>query len=165
MSTTFYFGHLRDWLPGTMLARRPQNSLKPIPRHVGRLREFIEKLELSRVTAFVQDWGSLIGLNMIGNHTQRFARVVVGDGALPLVPEGEMLFERIISPVPPTGRSGTWLWCHWRWSCSFCHSPAGRENLCRGQKMKPVNRQRAMCRCSITVAFSDGKLWLTMVDT
>jgi haloalkane dehalogenase len=62
-------------------------------RHVDRLYTFIEELELLNITPFVQDWGSLIGLNVIGNHPELFARVVVGDGALPLVPEGEIMFE------------------------------------------------------------------------
>jgi haloalkane dehalogenase len=61
-------------------------------RHVDRLYEFVVQLDLENITPFVQDWGSLIGLNVIGNHPERFARVVVGDGTLPLVEEGESLF-------------------------------------------------------------------------
>jgi haloalkane dehalogenase len=60
--------------------------------HVYRLERFIEELELTQITAFVQDWGSLIGLNVIGNHPEWFARVVVGDGALPEFTEGEIPF-------------------------------------------------------------------------
>jgi len=60
--------------------------------HVYRLEQFIIKLGLRDITAFVQDWGSLIGLNIIGNHPDWFARVVVGDGALPEVPEGFVMF-------------------------------------------------------------------------
>ena len=62
-------------------------------RHVDRLYAFIVELDLWGITAFVQDWGSLIGLNVIGNHPERFARVAVGDGMLPLVPEGQILVE------------------------------------------------------------------------
>jgi haloalkane dehalogenase len=61
-------------------------------RHVDRLYTFIQELGLTNITPFVQDWGSLIGLNVIGNHPELFARVVVGDGALPLVREGEVMF-------------------------------------------------------------------------
>ena len=61
--------------------------------HVDRLYAFIVELDLWNITTFVQDWGSLIGLNVIGNHPERFARVAVGDGMLPVVPEGEVLFE------------------------------------------------------------------------
>jgi haloalkane dehalogenase len=60
--------------------------------HVYRLERFVEELELTNITAFVQDWGSLIGLNVIGNHPERFARVVVGDGALPQFAEDEIPF-------------------------------------------------------------------------
>jgi haloalkane dehalogenase len=60
--------------------------------HVYRLERFIEELELTNITAFVQDWGSLIGLNVVGNHPEWFARVVVGDGALPEFAEGEIPF-------------------------------------------------------------------------
>jgi pimeloyl-ACP methyl ester carboxylesterase len=60
--------------------------------HVHRLERFIEELELTRITLFVQDWGSLIGLNVVGNHPEWFARVVVGDGALPEFAEGEIPF-------------------------------------------------------------------------
>ena len=60
--------------------------------HVYRLEQFITQLGLTSITAFVQDWGSLIGLNVIGNHPEWFARVVVGDGALPPVPEGVVMF-------------------------------------------------------------------------
>ena len=60
--------------------------------HVYRLERFIDELELTNITAFVQDWGSLIGLNVIGNHPERFARVVVGDGTLPEFAEGEIPF-------------------------------------------------------------------------
>jgi haloalkane dehalogenase len=63
--------------------------------HVYRLEQFIEILQLKNITAFVQDWGSLIGLNVIGNHPELFARVVVGDGAIFPLAEGEILF-----PIP-----------------------------------------------------------------
>ncbi len=51
--------------------------------HVERLEVFIQELELEGITAFVQDWGSLIGLNVIGNNPELFDRVVLGNGTLP----------------------------------------------------------------------------------
>ncbi|MEM7136045.1 MAG: haloalkane dehalogenase [Myxococcota bacterium] len=54
--------------------------------HIDRLERFIEELELRNVTLFVQDWGSLIGLHVAGDNPDWFARIVVGDGALPVVP-------------------------------------------------------------------------------
>lgn len=56
--------------------------------HVRWVSEFIAALDLHDVTAFVQDWGSLIGLRVIGDHPDRFARVVVGNGRLPVLPAG-----------------------------------------------------------------------------
>ena len=35
------------------------------------------------VTLFGQDWGSLIGLRLVGEHPERFARVAIGNGGLP----------------------------------------------------------------------------------
>lgn len=55
--------------------------------HIDRLQRFIEELGLRNIAPFVQDWGSLIGLHVIGDNPDWFARVVVGDGALPVVPE------------------------------------------------------------------------------
>ena len=58
--------------------------------HVERLEAFIQKLELDDkgITVFLQDWGSLIGLNVVGNHPDWFDRVVLGNGTLPTWPEG-----------------------------------------------------------------------------
>jgi haloalkane dehalogenase len=60
--------------------------------HVYRLEQFIEILELENITTFVQDWGSLIGLDVIGNNPDLFARVFVGDGGLFPIPEGFIPF-------------------------------------------------------------------------
>ena len=51
--------------------------------HIQRMEAFIEELELEGITVFVQDWGSLIGLNVIGNNPEWFDRVVLGNGNLP----------------------------------------------------------------------------------
>ena len=52
-------------------------------RHVDWMTGFIEALDLRQVTLFCQDWGSLIGLRVAAEHDERFARIVVGNGALP----------------------------------------------------------------------------------
>ena len=62
--------------------------------HVDRLEKFIQALNLEHITLFCQDWGSLIGLYVVGEHPEWFARVVVGDGTLPVIPAG-------IQPYPP----------------------------------------------------------------
>lgn len=52
-------------------------------RHVAWTRAFCDELALDDLTLFCQDWGSLIGLRMVGEQPERFARVVVGNGFLP----------------------------------------------------------------------------------
>jgi haloalkane dehalogenase len=66
-------------------------SDKPTPRteytyarHVEWMRELLfDRLDLREVTLFCQDWGSLIGLRLVGEHPERFARVALGNGGLP----------------------------------------------------------------------------------
>ena len=53
-------------------------------RHVEWTRELLfDRLDLVDVTLFAQDWGSLIGLRLVGEHPERFARVMIGNGGLP----------------------------------------------------------------------------------
>lgn len=52
-------------------------------RHVGWLWSCIEQLKLRDVTLFCQDWGSLLGLRIVAEHPDVFARVAVGNGGLP----------------------------------------------------------------------------------
>ncbi len=53
-------------------------------RHVEWIRELLfDQLELTNLTYFGQDWGSLIGLRLVGEHPDRFARVAIGNGGLP----------------------------------------------------------------------------------
>lgn len=53
--------------------------------HVERLEAFIQKLDLDDegISVFLQDWGSVIGLNVVGNHPDWFDRVILGNGSLP----------------------------------------------------------------------------------
>jgi len=52
-------------------------------RHVTWVWSCVEQLGLRDVTLVCQDWGSLIGLRLVGEHPDRFARVVVGNGGMP----------------------------------------------------------------------------------
>jgi haloalkane dehalogenase len=52
-------------------------------RHVDWMSGFLEALDLSEITLFCQDWGALIGLRVAAEHPERFARIVIGNGALP----------------------------------------------------------------------------------
>jgi haloalkane dehalogenase len=66
-------------------------SDKPTPRSqysFARLVEWtrellFDRLDLRHVTLFAQDWGSLIGLRLIAENSDRFARVAIGNGGLP----------------------------------------------------------------------------------
>ncbi len=52
-------------------------------RHCDWLQALIEALDLRDITLVCQDWGSLIGLRLAAELEERFAGVVIGNGALP----------------------------------------------------------------------------------
>lgn len=60
-------------------------------RHVEWVTDWFEQLGLTDVTAFVQDWGALIGLRIAAEQEQRFSRVMVGNGFLPTARHGTSL--------------------------------------------------------------------------
>jgi len=51
--------------------------------HVAWMKAFIEALDLTQITLFCHDWGSLIGLRVAAENEQRFARIALGNGGLP----------------------------------------------------------------------------------
>ncbi len=57
-------------------------------QHIDWLTRFIETLDLQAITLFSQDWGGLIGLRIVGDHPERFARVVAANTRLPVIPPG-----------------------------------------------------------------------------
>ena len=52
-------------------------------RHVDWMHAWLEKVGLKNITLFCQDWGSLIGLRLVGARPELFDRVIVGNGGLP----------------------------------------------------------------------------------
>jgi haloalkane dehalogenase len=53
-------------------------------RHVEWMRQaLLDRLALTGVTLVAQDWGGLIGLRLVAEHPERFARVVVANTGLP----------------------------------------------------------------------------------
>ena len=66
--------------------------------HIDRLEKFIQALNLEHITMFCQDWGSLIGLRVAGEHPEWFDRIVVGDGALPVFPASTQPFPPVEDP-------------------------------------------------------------------
>ena len=51
--------------------------------HVQCMKAWMERVDLKGVTLFCQDWGSLIGLRMVAELPDRFARIVLANGGLP----------------------------------------------------------------------------------
>ena len=51
--------------------------------HVAWMRAFLEALDLSGITLFCQDWGSLIGLRVAAENENRFSRIALGNGGMP----------------------------------------------------------------------------------
>jgi haloalkane dehalogenase len=78
-------------------------------RHVDWMRAFVHGQDLRAVTLFGQDWGGLVGLRLVAEEPERFARVVAANTFLPTgdQPAGEAFerWRRFSQEVPvfPTG--------------------------------------------------------------
>lgn len=79
-------------------------------RHVEWVTDWFDVLDLTNVTLFVQDWGSLIGLRIAAEQGHRISRVMVSNGFLPTAQHGTPPAFRVWrafakhSPVLPSGR-------------------------------------------------------------
>jgi len=51
--------------------------------HVDWMQAWLDKMGLNEITLVCQDWGGLIGLRLVANNPDRFARVVVANTGLP----------------------------------------------------------------------------------
>lgn len=51
--------------------------------HVRWMKQWMDSLSLQQVSFFGQDWGGLIGLRLVAEDPNRFARVMIGNTALP----------------------------------------------------------------------------------
>jgi haloalkane dehalogenase len=52
-------------------------------RHVDWVQTWLDRLAVERITLVCQDWGGLIGLRLVANNPDRFARVVTANTGLP----------------------------------------------------------------------------------
>lgn len=52
--------------------------------HVNAISEFVREEDLTGITLVCQDWGSLIGLRVLAENPDRFDRVVLANGGLPV---------------------------------------------------------------------------------
>ena len=79
-------------------------------RHVDWLRATVEALDLRHITLVCQDWGGLLGLRLVAEQPERFARVIAANTFLPTgdgAPSDAFLAWRSFSqsvPEFPTGR-------------------------------------------------------------
>jgi haloalkane dehalogenase len=68
-------------------------------RHVAWMMQFIDALKLQRITLLCHDWGGLIGLRLVAEHPDRFARVIATNTTLPtgdrLPPEAFVAWQRL----------------------------------------------------------------------
>ncbi|RVW05569.1 haloalkane dehalogenase [Rhodococcus xishaensis] len=74
-------------------------------RHVEWMRSFLfDALDLHDITLFCQDWGGLIGLRLVGEHPERFARVCASNTGLPdgtrKLPEAWQIFRNFVASTP-----------------------------------------------------------------
>jgi len=56
--------------------------------HVAIVKKFIASLNLKNITLFCQDWGGNIGLRVVGDQPESFARVIAANAQLPIIPKG-----------------------------------------------------------------------------
>jgi haloalkane dehalogenase len=79
-------------------------------RHVDWLRGFIEALDLRAINLLCQDWGGLIGLRLVAEHSDRFARVIAANTSLPTgdrpPPESFLAWQRASQAMPAFDAGG-----------------------------------------------------------
>ena len=54
--------------------------------HIDVMSNFIDELDLQNATLFAQDWGGLIGLRVVAERPDRFARIMLSNTTLPAAP-------------------------------------------------------------------------------
>jgi haloalkane dehalogenase len=124
-------------------------SDKPVRRddysysgHVAWVEEWIRENGLSDITLVAQDWGSLIGLRLVGERPDLFRRVVIANGGLPTGEEKLGLVFRLwqafarwtpVFPVRAIVRAG-------------CARPVPRDVLAAYGAPHPTRRSKAGAR-------------------
>ena len=100
-------------------------------RHVDWMAAFIEESDLQDVTLVGQDWGGLIGLRLVAEHPDRFARVVAANTVPP-------------HRRPPAGRGfhalANYLAGDTDLSCRRHHSRRSARPSFRPRSLKPLQR-------------------------
>lgn len=79
-------------------------------RHVDAMAAFLAAAEISGATLLCQDWGGLIGLRLVAEHGERFARVVAANTFLPTgdhkTPDAFFAWQQFSQSIPvlPVGK-------------------------------------------------------------
>jgi haloalkane dehalogenase len=73
--------------------------------HVDRLDTFITELNLTNLTVFFQDWGSIIGLYLSSKQPDLFDRIILGNGGLPVIKEPYATPDDIDAAVAVVGQT------------------------------------------------------------
>lgn len=60
-----------------------ERGLYTYARHISWLRQGLDALKLQNITLFCQDWGGLIGLRLVAEQPERFARIIAANTFLP----------------------------------------------------------------------------------
>lgn len=119
-------------------------------RHVAWLRAFVEVLDLREISLICQDWGGLLGLRVVAECPERFARVLTSNTGLPdgrgipesAAPALRALYAKL--PVPETmvevaqgfakaGQGGAPPFMYWQKHCAD------------SSRFTPEDVMRAMC--------------------
>ena len=64
-------------------------SIHTYEQHITWVKALIKGLRLKDITLFAQDWGGLIGLRIVGDEPELFARVISANTSLPLFEKGQ----------------------------------------------------------------------------
>ncbi|MGI9265302.1 MAG: haloalkane dehalogenase, partial [Gammaproteobacteria bacterium] len=79
-------------------------------QHMDWMLDWLDQNDLQDITLFGQDWGSLIGLRLAAENPDRFSRIIVGNGFLPIADRAAPVAFKIwrafarYTPVFPIGR-------------------------------------------------------------
>ncbi|MEL7129048.1 MAG: haloalkane dehalogenase [Pseudomonadota bacterium] len=72
--------------------------------HVDWMNAFLAKLDLTGMTLMCQDWGGLIGLRLVADQPDRFARLVIANTGLPsnrqVTPEMSAMLDQVYPSIP-----------------------------------------------------------------
>jgi haloalkane dehalogenase len=73
--------------------------------HFNRLDTFIQKLELKHLTVFMQDWGSVLGLDLASQKPDTFDRIILGNGGFPNIDKPYPLPKDVNAAVAQFGQT------------------------------------------------------------